>query len=150
MTEIRSFQDMILTLVEYWKDNGCLVWQPYNVRVGAGTNNPATALRVLGPEPWNVVYVEPSVRPDDGRYGDNPNRMQQHTQLQVILQPDPGNPQELFLQQPGSNRLQRPRARHPLCRGQLGEPGAGRLGAGLGSVAGRPGDHPVYLFPAGR
>ena len=98
MTEIRSFQDMILTLVNYWKDNGCLVWQPYNVRVGAGTNNPATALRVLGPEPWNVVYVEPSVRPDDGRFGDNPNRMQQHTQLQVILQPDPGNPQELFLQ----------------------------------------------------
>ena len=80
------------------EDQGCLVQQPYNVQVGAGTMNPATALRVLGPEPWNVVYVEPSIRPDDGRFGDNPNRMQMHHQLQVILKPDPGNPQELYLQ----------------------------------------------------
>lgn len=93
----RSFQDIVLTLLEFWKDHGCLIQQPYNVQVGAGTMNPATALRVLGPEPWNVVYVEPSVRPDDGRFGDNPNRMQMHHQLQVILKPDPGNPQELFL-----------------------------------------------------
>ena len=67
-----SFQDIILRLLEYWKDQGCLVQQPYNVQVGAGTMNPATVLRVLGPEPWNVVYVEPSIRPDDGRFGDNP------------------------------------------------------------------------------
>ena len=93
-----SFQDIILRLLAYWKDQGCLVQQPYNVQVGAGTMNPATALRVLGPEPWNVVYVEPSIRPDDGRFGDNPNRMQMHHQLQVILKPDPGNPQELYLQ----------------------------------------------------
>ncbi len=92
-----NFQDIILRLIEYWKAQGCLVQQPYNVQVGAGTMNPATALRVLGPEPWNVVYVEPSVRPDDGRFGDNPNRMQMHHQLQVILKPDPGNPQELYL-----------------------------------------------------
>ncbi|MBK7219292.1 MAG: glycine--tRNA ligase subunit beta [Candidatus Promineofilum sp.] len=92
-----NFQQMILRLLEYWQEQGCLVWQPYNVQVGAGTMNPATILRVLGPEPWNVVYVEPSIRPDDGRFGDNPNRMQQHYQLQVILKPDPGNPIELYL-----------------------------------------------------
>ena len=92
-----SFQDIILRLLAYWKDQGCLVQQPYNIQVGAGTMNPATALRVLGPEPWNVVYVEPSIRPDDGRFGDNPNRMQMHHQLQVILKPDPGDPQERYL-----------------------------------------------------
>jgi glycyl-tRNA synthetase len=93
-----NFQDIILRLLNYWKEKGCLVQQPYNVQVGAGTMNPATALRVLGPEPWNVVYVEPSIRPDDGRFGDNPNRMQMFHQLQVILKPDPGNPQELYLE----------------------------------------------------
>jgi glycyl-tRNA synthetase len=93
-----SFQEIILRLLAFWTEQGCLVWHPYNVQVGAGTMNPATALRVLGPEPWNVVYLEPSIRPDDGRFGENPNRMQQFYQLQVILKPDPGNPQELYLQ----------------------------------------------------
>jgi len=97
MSESLTFQDIILKLLDYWKNQGCLVQQPYNVQVGAGTMNPASVLRVLGPEPWNVVYVEPSIRPDDGRFGDNPNRMQMHHQLQVILKPDPGNPQELYL-----------------------------------------------------
>ena len=92
-----NFQEIILRLLNYWKEQGCLVQQPYNIQVGAGTMNPATVLRVLGPEPWNVVYIEPSIRPDDGRFGDNPNRMQMHHQLQVILKPDPGNPQELYL-----------------------------------------------------
>ena len=98
MTDKLSFQDLILKLTAFWRDQGCLVWHPHNVQVGAGTMNPATVLRVLGPEPWNVVYMEPSIRPDDGRFGDNPNRMQMHHQLQVILKPDPGNPQELYLQ----------------------------------------------------
>jgi glycyl-tRNA synthetase len=93
-----SFQEIILRLLAFWQEQGCLVWHPYNVQVGAGTMNPATSLRVLGPEPWNVVYLEPSIRPDDGRFGENPNRMQQFYQLQVILKPDPGNPQELYLQ----------------------------------------------------
>lgn len=97
MSDALTFQDVILRLLEFWKEQGCLVWHPHNVQVGAGTMNPETALRVLGPEPWNVVYIEPSIRPDDGRFGDNPNRMQQHYQLQVILKPDPGNPQELYL-----------------------------------------------------
>ena len=97
MKEALDFQSIIMTLQNYWADLGCLIWQPYYTQVGAGTMNPATFLRVLGPEPWNVAYVEPSIRPDDGRYGDNPNRMQQHYQFQVILKPDPGNPQEIYL-----------------------------------------------------
>jgi len=93
-----DFQTIIMSLQRFWAEKGCLIWQPYYTQVGAGTMNPATFLRVLGPEPWNVAYVEPSVRPDDGRYGDNPYRLQQHYQFQVILKPDPGNPQELYLQ----------------------------------------------------
>ncbi len=92
-----TFQQVILKLHDYWAAQGCLIWAPYNVQVGAGTGNPATTLRVLGPEPWRVAYVEPSVRPDDGRFGENPNRMQKYYQYQVILKPDPGNPQELYL-----------------------------------------------------
>jgi glycyl-tRNA synthetase len=102
-----SFQEIIIKLQDFWAAHGCLITQPYYTQVGAGTMNPATFLRVLGPEPWNVAYVEPSVRPDDGRYGENPNRFQLHTQFQVILKPDPegpgagsvrGNPQELYLE----------------------------------------------------
>ncbi len=97
MSTALDFQSIIFKLQTYWAGQGCLIWQPYYSQVGAGTMNPATFLRVLGPEPWRVAYVEPSVRPDDGRYGINPNRLQQHTQFQVILKPDPGNPQELYL-----------------------------------------------------
>ncbi len=98
MTKALNFQQVIMKLHAFWADQGCVIWNPYNVQVGAGTNNPATLLRVLGPEPWHVAYVEPSVRPDDGRFGENPNRMQEYFQYQVILKPDPGNPQELYLQ----------------------------------------------------
>jgi glycyl-tRNA synthetase len=97
MSRALDFQSIILKLQQFWNEQGCLIWQPYYTQVGAGTMNPATSLRVLGPEPWKVAYVEPSVRPDDGRYGENPNRLQQHTQFQVILKPDPGNPQEIYL-----------------------------------------------------
>lgn len=92
-----SMQEAILRLQNYWAGVGCVLSQPFNTEVGAGTMNPATILRVLGPEPWSVAYVEPSVRPDDSRYGENPNRLQTHTQFQVVLKPEPGNPQELFL-----------------------------------------------------
>lgn len=92
-----TMQDAILRLTAFWIEHGCVLAQPYNTEVGAGTLNPATFLRVLGPEPWLTAYVEPSVRPDDSRYGENPNRMQTHTQFQVILKPDPGNSQELYL-----------------------------------------------------
>ena len=90
-------QDALAALSDYWTERGCLVVQPFNTEVGAGTMNSATVLRVLGPEPWDVAYVEPSVRPDDSRYGENPNRLQTHTQFQVILKPEPGDPQELYL-----------------------------------------------------
>jgi glycyl-tRNA synthetase len=92
-----TMQDALLRLTEYWSGQGCVIAQPMNTEVGAGTLNPATALRVLGPEPWRVGYVEPSVRPDDARYGDNPNRLQTHTQYQVILKPDPGDAQDRYL-----------------------------------------------------
>ncbi len=94
---VLTMQDALRTLSDYWTSRGCLTWQPFNTEVGAGTMNPATVLRVLGPEPWDVAYVEPSVRPDDSRYGLNPNRLQTHTQFQVILKPEPGDPQELYL-----------------------------------------------------
>jgi glycyl-tRNA synthetase len=97
MNQYLNFQSIIMKLQEFWAGQGCLIWQPYYSQVGAGTMNPATFLRVLGPEPWRVGYVEPSIRPDDGRYGENPNRMQMHYQFQVILKPDPGDPQEIYL-----------------------------------------------------
>ena len=92
------FQDLILTLQSFWAKRGCLIVQPYNSEVGAGTYNPATFLRALGPEPWNVAFVEPSRRPSDGRYGDNPNRLQQFHQFQVILKPSPLDIQDLYVE----------------------------------------------------
>lgn len=91
------FQDVILNLIRYWTQNGCLFWQPYDIEVGAGTFNPATFLRSLGPKAWNVVYVEPSRRPTDGRYGENPNRLQHYYQMQVILKPTVDRVQEIYL-----------------------------------------------------
>jgi glycyl-tRNA synthetase alpha chain len=92
------FQDMILTLDKFWGEQGCIIAQPYDMEKGAGTMNPATFLRALGPEPWKVAYVEPSRRPGDGRYGENPNRLQHYFQYQVILKPSPDNIQELYLE----------------------------------------------------
>lgn len=93
-----TFQELIIRLQDYWARNGCLIWQPYDVEKGAGTMNPATFLRSLGPEPWKVAYVEPSRRPGDGRYGENPNRLYQHHQYQVILKPAPPDVQDLYLE----------------------------------------------------
>jgi glycyl-tRNA synthetase alpha chain len=92
-----NLQQMIIQLQNYWSEQGCILVQPYDVEKGAGTLNPMTFLRALGPEPWNVAYVEPSRRPADGRYGENPNRLYQHHQFQVILKPAPANIQELYL-----------------------------------------------------
>ncbi len=91
------FQDVILKLSKYWGDYGCVIQQPYDIEVGAGTFNPATLLRVLGPEPWKVAYVEPSRRPADGRYGENPNRLQHYYQFQVIIKPAPRDIIDLYL-----------------------------------------------------
>jgi glycyl-tRNA synthetase alpha chain len=92
-----SFQDLILTLQLFWADYGCVILQPYDMEVGAGTFHPATTLRSLGPKPWNAAYVQPCRRPTDGRYGENPNRLQHYYQFQTILKPSPDNIQQLYL-----------------------------------------------------
>lgn len=93
----KSFQSLILTLHDYWSRQGCVILQPHDVEVGAGTLHPATVLRALGPKAWNAAYVQPSRRPGDGRYGENPNRLQHYYQYQVILKPNPENMQDLYL-----------------------------------------------------
>jgi len=92
-----TFQKLILTLSQYWSDQGCAILQPFDSEVGAGTFHPATFLKAIGPEPWSVAYVQPSRRPTDGRYGENPNRVQHFYQFQVLLKPSPDNIQELYL-----------------------------------------------------
>jgi len=94
----KSFQDIILTLHDFWAKQGCVILQPYDVEMGAGTFHPATTLRALGPKPWKAAYVQPSRRPSDGRYGENPNRLQHYYQYQVIVKPSPADAQELMLQ----------------------------------------------------
>ncbi len=95
--ETMTFQELILSLERFWADRGCLIQQPYDLEVGAGTFNPATLLRALGPEPWSVAYVEPSRRPTDGRYGENPNRLGHYYQYQVIIKPSPIDIQDTYL-----------------------------------------------------
>ena len=92
-----NFQDVIMSLEKFWAQKGCVVAQPYDIEVGAGTFHPATLLKALGPEPWNVAYVQPSRRPTDGRYGENPNRLQHYYQYQVILKPSPYDVQQQYL-----------------------------------------------------
>lgn len=96
MSKVLSFQNIIQTLNHYWADQGCVLIQPFDIEVGAGTFHPATFLRALGPEPWNAAYVQPSRRPTDGRYGENPNRLQHYYQYQVVLKPSPPNIVELY------------------------------------------------------
>ena len=95
--EIQTFQETILNLQKYWGNQGCVILQPYDMEVGAGTFHPATTLRSLGPKPWSAAYVQPSRRPSDGRYGDNPNRLQHYYQFQVIIKPSPKNIKKLYL-----------------------------------------------------
>ncbi|HSC19786.1 MAG TPA: glycine--tRNA ligase subunit alpha [Rhizomicrobium sp.] len=97
MDKPQTFQDLILTLQNFWAQQGCLILQPYDVEMGAGTFHPATTLRSLGPRPWRAAYVQPSRRPKDGRYGENPNRLQHYYQFQVILKPAPSNVQDMYL-----------------------------------------------------
>jgi glycyl-tRNA synthetase alpha chain len=95
--QLTSFQGLIQTLQTYWSEQGCVIMQPLDMEVGAGTFHPATFLRAIGPEPWRAAYVQPSRRPTDGRYGENPNRLQHYFQFQVLLKPSPDNFQELYL-----------------------------------------------------
>jgi glycyl-tRNA synthetase alpha chain len=125
-----SFQDIILRLQAYWSKQGCALLQPYDMEVGAGTSHTATFLRALGPEPWKAAYVQPSRRPKDGRYGENPNRLQHYYQYQVVLKLAPADILDLYLGSPRSSASISSQ-RRPLRRGRLGEPDA--LGAwGLG------------------
>lgn len=101
-TDIMTFQGLILALQQYWAEQGCVVVQPLDMEVGAGTFHPSTFLRAIGPENWNSAYVQPSRRPTDGRYGENPNRLQHYYQFQVVLKPSPDAIQELYL---GSLRM---------------------------------------------
>ncbi|MCU7805023.1 MAG: glycine--tRNA ligase subunit alpha [Candidatus Thiodiazotropha sp. (ex Lucinoma kastoroae)] len=96
-SEIRTFQDLIFALQNYWANQGCIILQPYDMEMGAGTFHTATFLRSIGPEPWNAAYVQPSRRPTDGRYGENPNRLQHYYQYQVVMKPSPKNIQQLYL-----------------------------------------------------
>ena len=95
--KFQTFQDTIINLQKFWSKNGCIILQPYDMEVGAGTFHPATTLRSLGPKPWKAAYVQPSRRPTDGRYGDNPNRLQHYYQFQVIIKPSPLNIKKLYL-----------------------------------------------------
>ena len=137
-------------LQRYWADQGCVILEPYDMEVGAGTFHTATFLRAIGPEPWSAAYVQPSRRPTDGRYGDNPFRLQHYYQFQVIIKPSPLDILDTYL---GSLRRPGPRstgARRALRRGQLGVTHSGCLGPRVGGVAERHGDLAVHLLPASR
>ena len=149
MAKPLNFQQIIMKLHEFWTAQNCVLWQPYNIQVGAGTGNPATLLRVLGPEPWRVAYVEPSVRPDDGRYGENPNRMQYYFQYQVILKPDPGNPQELYLKSLEALGINPREHDIRFVEDNWESPALGAWGLGWEVWLDGQEITPVHLFPAG-
>ena len=146
--DTRTFQGLILTLQDYWARQGCTIVQPLDMEVGAGTSHPMTCLRALGPEPMAAAYVQPSRRPTDGRYGENPNRLQHYYQFQVVIKPSPDNIQELYLGSLKELGMDRPSTTSVSWK-ITGKPDAGCLGTGLGSVAERHGSDAVHLLPAG-
>jgi len=149
MTKSLSFQQIILKLQDFWTSRGCTLWQPYNHQVGAGTMNPATALRVLGPEPWNVAYVEPSVRTDDGRYGDNPTGCSNTRQFQVILKPIRAIRRKsisIHCTRLASSAKSMTSALSRIT----GNPPHSARGAWVGKCGLTAGDHTVHVLPAGR
>ncbi len=143
-----TFQELILRLQTFWAEHGCVLQQPYDVEVGAGTMAPETFLRVLGPKPYKVAYVQPSRRPADGRYGENPNRLFKHMQLQVILKPPPENVQELYLESLGAIGIDLRQHDIKFEEDNWEAPTLSAWGVGLAGDARRPGDHPVHLLPA--
>ncbi len=149
-TAPRTFQELIFALQRYWSERGCVVLQPYDMEVGAGTFHTATFLRAIGPEPWSAAYVQPSRRPTDGRYGENPFRLQHYYQFQVVIKPSPLDILELYLDSLRALGFD-PRVHDVrFVEDNWESPDAGRLGPRLGGVAERHGDHPVHLLPAGR
>ena len=143
-------QDLIFELQHFWAEHGCVIEQPVDIEVGAGTFHPATFLRVLGPEPWNAAFAQFCRRPTDGRYGENPNRLGAYYQFQVGLKPSPLDGPGPLPREPAPHRPRRRRPRPALRRGRLGVADPGRLGPGLGGLGRRHGGHPVHLLPAGR
>ena len=146
----RTFQELIFALQTYWSEQGCIVLQPYDMEMGAGTFHSATFLRAVGPEPWSAAYVQPSRRPTDGRYGNNPFRLQHYYQFQVCIKPSPDDFQELYL---GSLRdLGFDLLTHDIrfVEDNWESPTLGAWGLGLGGVAQRHGGLAVHLLPAGR
>ena len=127
-----TFQSLILKLSEFWASRGCALQQPLDVEVGAGTMHPETFLRVLGPAHWNVAYVQPSRRPADGRFGENPNRLFKHHQFQVILKPAPDEVQQLYLREPRSLRHQSARSTTSASRRTTGNRRRSARGASAG------------------
>ena len=146
----RSFQGFILALQRFWAEQGCVILQPYDMEMGAGTFHPATTLRALGPKPWNAAYVQPSRRPKDGRYGENPNRMQHYYQFQVIMKPSPPNLQELYLKSLAAIGIDSAVHDIRFVEDDWESPTLGAWGLGLGVLVRRHGSEPVHLFPAGR
>ena len=132
-----TLQDLILKLSAFWASHGCLLQQPLDLEVGAGTSHPETLFRVLGPKPWSVAYVQPSRRPDDGRFGQNPNRLFKHHQFQVILKPSPDEVQQIYLDSLEACGINPRAARHPVRGRQLGVADARRLGHRLAGAARR-------------
>src|ERR1700745_1539239 len=144
----RSFQVFILALQRFWAEQGCVILQPYDMEMGAGTFHPATTLRALGPKPWNAAYVQPSRRAKDGRYGENPNRMQHYYQFQVIMKPSPPNLQDLYLKSLAAIGIDS--ALHDIRFVEDDWERATRVGAGVGVLVRRHGGIAVHLFSAGR
>ena len=136
-----SIQSLILTLQHFWSDYGCVILQPYDMEMGAGTFHPATVLETLGPDPWNVAFVQPSRRPADGRYGDNPNRLQKFHQFQVILKPSPENVQSLALESLDALGLEVEKHDIRFVEDDWESPT-------LGGLVRWDGSPPVHLFPA--
>ena len=147
-----NFQDLLLGIQSYWAGQGCVLQQPLDLEVGAGTMHPETrSSGCSGPEPWRVAFCQPSRRPVDGRFGENPMRLYKHYQFQVILKPAPHwEIQQLYLDSLARPSASTPGARHSLRGGQLGVADAGRRGRGLAGRDGRHGDLAVHLLPAGR
>ena len=147
---VLTLQDLILKLSDYWAAQGCLIQQPLDIEIGAGTMHPETFLRVLGPQPWNVAYVQPSRRPADGRFGENPNRLFKHHQFQVILKPAPDDVQDLYLQSLEACGIDLRAHDVRFEEDNWESPTLGAWGIGWQVLLRRPRDHAVHLLPAGR
>ena len=148
MSNVLSFQDMILRLQQFWADNGCVIMQPMDTEVGAGTFHSPTFLGAIGPEPMNAAYVQPSRRPTDGRYGENPNRLQHYFQYQVILKPSPDNIQELYLESLKELGIDMLSDDVRFVEDNWESPTIGAWGARLGSLAKWHGSNSIYILSA--